>query len=231
MTAREESGLLKLAGAVMVAGFLVFFIATAIHPHGSENDHPVIFARYADTEGWIAIHFTQFAGVIIALGGFVILYRLLAGRGEVPLLARFALGTTIATAAVWGVLQAVDGVALKHTVDAWAEASGTEKSVRFGDPETVRWTEWGLQAYFRLLLGTTFILFGVAAVRTGLIASWLGVAGALGGLLYMVVGIAVGHTGLDKPGGPVIQLLLLAFVVGLLVTGIRMSSDARRVEA
>jgi hypothetical protein len=99
MTAREESGLLKLAGAVLVGGFLVFFIATAIHPHGSENDHPVIFAKYADTEGWIAIHFTQVAGVIIALGGFVILYRLLAGRGEV---------------------QAVDGVALKHTVDAWA---------------------------------------------------------------------------------------------------------------
>ena len=217
----DERTLLKLAGCLLVGGFLFFFVATQIHPHGSENDHPVIFQRYADTDGWIMIHFGQFAGVLATLGGFVVLYRMLSVRHEVPVLARCAVGAVIATAGVWAVLQAIDGVALKHAVDSWAEASGAEKAVRFADAEVLRWSEWGLQAYFRLLLGLTFVLFGVAVVRTGVVARWLGVVGIAGGLLYAAVGIAVGHTGLDKPGGLPISLLLLTFVVGIFVTGLR----------
>ena len=34
-------------------------------------------------------------------------------------------------------------------------------------------------------------------------------------------GIAVGHSGLDKPGGPIVQLLMLTFVGGILAAGLR----------
>jgi hypothetical protein len=37
----------------------------------------------------------------------------------------------------------------------------------------------------------------------------------------MAVGVAVGTAGLRKPGGPVIQLLFLIFVVGVPVAGLR----------
>ena len=60
----------------------------------------------------------------------------------------------------------------------------------------------GLQSYFRLLLGLTFILFGVGVARTGIAARWLSIAGIIGGLLYMTIGIAVGHSGFEQPGGP-----------------------------
>jgi hypothetical protein len=220
-TSFSERALLRLAGALLVGGFLLNAIVTQFHPHGDENDHPVIFAKYADSDAWVAIHFGQFAGVLIALAGFLVLYRALDMRGEVPLLVRFGLGALIASAAVWAALQAVDGVALKHAVDEWAGASGAEKSLRFGDAETLRWTEWGLQSYFRLLLGLTFVLFGVAIARTGIVFRWLGWIAVLGGLLYMAVGVAVGYSGFEKPGDGVIQLLFLIFVVGVLVAGIR----------
>lgn len=231
-TQDTERGLLRLAGGLLVAGFLIFAVVTAaFHPSHDENDHPVIFAKYADSDAWVAIHFGQFAGVLIALGGFLVLHRLLEVRGRTPVLARLALGATIATGAVWAVLQAIDGTALKEATEAWASAAGAEKSARFGDAEAVRWAEWGLQSYFRLLLGLTFALFGTAAVRSGIVARWVGGAGILAGALYAAIGVAVGHTGLDKPGGPVVQLLMLTFLIGVLVAGLRSDGRTRLVPA
>lgn len=117
-------------------------IATHEHPSGDDDNHAVIFAKYADSDPWVAVHIVQFAGELIAPGGFLVLYRVLQLRGDVPLLAGFALGAAIATAATWAALQAVDGVALKQAVDAWSDASGPQKAIRFADAETVRWTEW-----------------------------------------------------------------------------------------
>jgi len=221
----SERTLLRLAGGLLLGGFLLSLVLTHLHPSGDDDNHTVIFQKYADNGPWIAIHLGQFAGVLLILGGFLVLYRVLDLREETPLLARFAAGATIATAATWAVLQAIDGVALKQAVDAWANASGTEKTIRFSDAETVRWAEWGVNSYFRLLLGLTIVLFGATIVRTGFVARWLGWIGAIGGLLYMATGIAVGYSGFesgfgDAAGDPV-QLLLLIFVVGIFVVGMR----------
>ncbi len=193
-------------------------------PRARRITTPVIFAKYAASDAWVVVHFAQFVGVIIALGGFVVLYRALEIGGEVPVLARCALGATVATAAVYAALQAVDGVTLKQNVNAWAAASGAEKSLRFADAETTRWTEWGLQSYFRLLLGLTLVLFGIAIARTGLVLKWIGWVGALGGVLYAAIGVAVHHTGFEQPGGLLISIPLLSFMVGVLVTGLRAGS-------
>lgn len=218
----SERALLRLAGGLSVGGFLLYYVVTQLfHPAGQEDNHPVIFTEYAQSDPWVAVHFGQFVGVLTALGGLLVLLRALEMRGEVPLLARSALGGLIATAAVWAVLQAVDGVTLKQAVDAWMSASGTEKSVRFADAETVRWTEWAIQSYFRLLLGLTLVLSGIAIARTGIVYRWLGLIAGLSGLLYMATGVAVGHSGLEQPGGLVIQLLFVIFFVGVLVAGLR----------
>lgn len=225
-----ERALIRLAGELLVGGFLLFvFVTRFFHPSGDENNHPVIFTKYAQSNPWVAVHFIQFAGVLIALGGFVVLARALEKQGEGTVLARCALGTTVATAAIWAVLQAVDGVTLKQAVDAWASAPEAEKAVRFADAETVRWTEWGIQSYFRLLLGLTYILFGVAVARTGIVFRWLGWVGMLGGLLYLVTGVAVGYKGLGQPGGLVVQLLFLIFAVGVLAAGLLKGDTAPTV--
>jgi hypothetical protein len=228
-TTGSDRALLRLAGGLLVGGLVLFVVVTQFHPSGEENNHPVIFAKYAASDAWVAIHVVQFAGVLMALGGFVVLYRLLQVRDEVPVLARCALATTAASAAVWAALQGVDGVALKQNVDAWAAASGAEKSVRFADAETTRWIEWGLQSYVRLLLGLTFVLFGVAIARTGVVFRWVGWVGVLGGLAYMALGVAVGQNGFEQPGDPVVQLLFFVFVVGVLVAGLRTAERSETV--
>jgi hypothetical protein len=217
-----QRSLLRLAGGLLISGFVLFALVTTLfHPSKDENNHPVIFGKYDESQAWVAVHMGQFVAVLIALGGFIVLHRFLETRGKDVLLARMAFAATIATAAVWAVLQAVDGTTLKEATDAWGVAAGPEKALRFADAETVRWTEWGLQSYFRLLMGLTFTLFGTAVARTGIVARWAGLAAIVAGLLYISVGVAVGHTGLDKPGGPVVQLLIGVFVSGILYSGLR----------
>lgn len=217
-----ERRLLGAAGALLALGFVLFGLVTQLfHPHDDENNHPVIFGKYDHTDAWVGIHIGQFFAVLVALAGFVVLHRVLEIRGKDVVLSRLAFAATITTGAVWAVLQAVDGTALKEATEAWAHASHTEQGFRFGDTETVRWTEWGLQSYFRLMMGITFILFGTALARTRLVGRVPVFAGITAGVLYMTIGVAVGHTGLDKPGGPIVQLLMLTFVGGILAAGLR----------
>src|ERR671920_1640217 len=134
-------------------------------------------------------------------------------------------GAIIASGATWAVLQAVDGVTLKQTVDAWAAASGAEKATRFADAETARWIEWGLQSYFRVLLGVAFLLLGAAAVVSRLVPSWLGALLAVGGLLSLAVGFSVAYAGLESgfqaAVGIGLPLVVVVFIIGLLVAGLR----------
>jgi Domain of unknown function (DUF4386) len=216
--------LLSVGGALLLGGFVLNAVVTmAFHPSGDEDDHEAIFTEYADSDGWVATHLGQFLGILLVLAGLLVLSRAL--RDEEPLLARFAAGATIATAATWAVLQAVDGVALKQAVDAWAASSGAEQSSRFADAETLRSVEWGVQSYFRVLFGLTVLLLGVGLVATRLVAGWLGWTAALAGLLSGAIGVDVGYNGLDSGfqdlAVPAFQVVALIFVVGVLVSGAR----------
>lgn len=84
----SERNLLRLAGALLFGGFLLTLVVTHAHPSGDDDNHRVIFAKYADSGSWVAVHLGQFAGVLLALGGLLVLYRLFEQRGEVPMLAR-----------------------------------------------------------------------------------------------------------------------------------------------
>ena len=80
-------------------------------------------------------------------------------------------------------------------------------------------------------MGITFVLFGTALARAQLVGRVTASVGVLAGLLYMTVGVAVGHTGFEKPGGPVVQLLMVMFVGGILAAGLRTKTAARQQAA
>src|ERR671915_57647 len=215
-------GALKLSGALLLIGFVVNAIQRMLlHPTGAEDDHEAIFTEYADSDVWVATHLAEFVLILVALAGLLALCRAL--RRETPYLALLAAGGIVASSAAWAALQAVDGVTLKQAVDAWAAASGTEKATRYADAETTRWIEWGLQGYFRVLLGMAFLLLGAAAVVSRLVPSWLGVLLVVGGLLSLAVGFSVAYAGLESgfqdAVGLVLQIVVLVFIVGLLVVG------------
>jgi hypothetical protein len=219
-----DRGALTLSGALLLVGFIVNAIQRMIwHPTGEEDDHEAIFTEYADSDAWEATHLAEFVLVLVAFAGLLVLCRAL--RPETPSLALLAAGAIIVTSATWAALQAVDGVTLKQAVDAWAAASGTEEATRFADAETARWIEWGLQSYFRVLLGVAFLLLGAAAVVSRLVPSWLGVLLVVGGLLSIAVGFSVAYAGLESgfqdAVGIALQLVVLVFIVGLLVVARR----------
>lgn len=225
--ALSDGGALKLSGVLLLVGFVLNALVTSLfHPAGSEDDHPVIFSKYADSDGWVAIHFGQFLGILIALAGLLVLHQVLKGRGAVGVLALLAAGAAVATGALFAVLQGVDGVALKQTVEAWDSASGSEQALRYGDAETVRWTEWGVQSYFRFFLGVTLALYGTSIVGSRRIAAWLGWVAVLAGLMSVAMGIDVAYNGLASgfgdAAGLAFVIALLIFAVGILVAGRRM---------
>ena len=41
--------------------------------------------------------------------------------------------------ALYGIASVVEGVALKHAVDAWASAPAAEQAARFASAEAIRW--------------------------------------------------------------------------------------------
>jgi hypothetical protein len=215
-----DRGVLRLSGALLLGGFVVNAIQRMIlHPTGEEDNHEAIFTEYAASDAWVATHLAEFVLVLVALAGLLVLCRAL--RRETPYLALLAAGAIIASGATWAVLQAVDGVTLKQTVDAWVAAPETEEATRYADAETTRWIEWGLQSYFRVLLGVAFLLLGAAAVVSRLVPSWLGVFLVVGGLLSLAVGFSIGYQGLESgfqdAVGIALQLVILVFGIGLLV--------------
>jgi hypothetical protein len=200
MSQENVKSALTLSGTLLVVGFVVNAIQRMLfHPTGEEDEHQAIFTEYAESDGWVATHLAEFA--------------------------LLAAGAIIATAAAWAVLQAVDGVTLKQAVDAWAASSGSDEATRFADAETVRWTEWGLQSYFRALLGVAFLLLGAELIVSRLVPSWLGVLLVVAGLLSFAIGLSVAYAGLESgfqdAVGIVLQLVFLVFIVGLLVVGRR----------
>ena len=222
---RSRRAEVRLAGWLLVAGLLINIVATLFHPGGAEDNHPAIFTKYANSDPWVAVHLGQFVGVLMALGGLFVLYRAMRAIGQSHVLAHFGGAATVATAAVWAVLQGLDGVGLKQAVDAWVSASGTEKAMRFANAETVRWLEWGFQSYFRFLLGLSFLLIGAAILGGRLVPRWLGWMGVVAGAVSVAIGVDVGYSGLTSDLQDALSLaflvIALVFAFGVLAVGLR----------
>lgn len=225
-----ESGLverqdLTTTGALVSGGLLLTVVATMFHPGGREDVHRVIFAEYAASDTWVAVHLVQFLGVLVALAGLLVLYDAARRAGGPSVLARLAAAATVATAAVWAVLQGLDGVALKQAVDAWQATSGPQRAGHFASAETIRWLEWGFQSYFRLLLGAAFTLYGAVLLRQRLVAPWVGWVAVAGGAVSVVFGVDVGYSGLASALQEVVAIAFLvtglAFGLALLAEGLR----------
>jgi hypothetical protein len=223
-TSASGRGDLRLAGGLMVAGLLVNAVSTAFHPGGAEDNHEVIFTQYANSDPWIAVHIGQFVGVLLTLGGLLVLCRAMRAAGQ-ALLPYLASAATVATAAIWAVLQGLDGVGLKQAVDAWQGASGTEEAMRLAGAEVIRWLEWGFQSYFRLLLGLALVLVGAGMLASRLLARWLGWAAVLAGVMSVIFGVDVGYSrlesGLQDATGMPFLIVVLALSIGVLVSGFR----------
>src|SRR5262249_53945021 len=92
-------------------------------------------------------------------------------------------------------LQAVDGIALKRMVDAWALAPTAQKDVAFYAAFAVRQIEIGLASLFSLLVGLTATMYGVALLIDNRYPQWMAGLAIVGGAPTMVAGVMMAYTG------------------------------------
>ena len=218
--------LLRIGSVAFFAGLVIFVISTMLHPSGEDpTNHPLVFAEYAEDDLWIASHMGQLAGgITIFAGGFVALYRLLAQSESSVAYALAWIGFAVAilSAGSLAILQAVDGIALKMTVDSWAAAPAEEKTVTFRVAEGVRWIEIGVNSIFRILQGTVGIVFGVAIIKSTLFSKWIGAVGVFAGVATIILGIDVAYVGFATLHSVVESVSTVTYLGWLAILGISM---------
>lgn len=217
---------LRLAATLLLAGQLLYVVITLLHTGGEANDHSAIFAAYAASDIWTGVHVAQFACMAIMLAGLLALFFALdAPPGTAGWAARFGAASALTTLAIYGVVLAVDGVALKQAVNAWASAPEPEKAARFAVAEGMRWLEWGARSYENFTLGLAVLLFAIAMVRTARVPRPIPYLMGLSALVYWVQGWAAGTQGFSQTqstGIVLAEVLNAAWMVWLLVVARRM---------
>ncbi len=70
-----QRSLLRIGSIVLLAGAIIAIVSTLLHASTEDPaNHLLVFTTYANDNSWIAVHFGQFAGVVMVFaGGFVAL--------------------------------------------------------------------------------------------------------------------------------------------------------------
>ena len=206
---------LGMSATLLLMGILISLVAGTYHPdHALANDHTAAFLEYASDATWTATHLGQFAGMVFLIAGLIVLYFALDLPSEgAGWAGRFGVMAAVIALGLYGVLQAVDGVALKQAVDAWAGAPEAEKAIRFASAEAIRWLEWAVRSYQSFMLGLTFILFAAAIVWTARVPRPIGYLMGISGLAYLAQGWILGTAGFSETNG-VPTLLGILSVIG-----------------
>jgi hypothetical protein len=220
---KAEALTTRLGAMALPLGVILFVVATAIfHPHReAPMDNPAVFMEYAESDSWVVIHLVQWFAALLLIGGFVALYYSITARPEAnAAVARFGLVAAVLTGAALTMLQAVDGVALKWAVDTWASAPADQEVAAFSAAAALRWTEYALQSFSFILLGLTFILYGVAIALGTVYPRWLGWVAGGSGVAWIVHGVMVPYVGLFDSIPRLVAIVLMAlwaFIMALVM--------------
>ncbi len=211
---------LRVAATLLLTGQFLYIIVTQFHTGGPANNHPAIFAAYARSGNWTAVHLGQFAAMAVLLAGLLALVFALDVRsGTARWAGRFAAASAVVALTLYGALQAVDGVANKQADIAWVNAPDTEKPARFASAEAIRWIEWGMRSYQDYALGLALLLSAAAVARTARVPWPLAYLMGLSGLAYLVQGWVVGAEGFSGTESSAIVLGWVLDVVWMIWLG------------
>jgi hypothetical protein len=223
---------LRLPAGLLLGGQLLYVLVTQLHAGGDANDHHTIFDAYAHNAIWTAVHLGQFASMAVLIAGLITLLVALDEQGTgARWLGRAGAASAAASLALYGVLQAVDGVALKQAVNAWASAPEAEKAARFAAAEAVRWLEWGMRSYLDFAMGLTLLLLAAVIARVTWIPRLLAYLIGLSGLAYLAQGWMAGTEGFTPAQSVAIVLgwvLSLTWMIWLLLVSFAPQSGLTR---
>ena len=218
----------RIATVLLLGGQALYIAITLLHAGGPANDHQEIFQTYAHNQIWMGVHLGQFAAFAIMSAGLLAFFQAADLRHPSPnWLNRAGAGAAVAALALYGALQAVDGVALKQAVAAWAMAPEAERAARFASAETVRWLEWGMRSYHDFAFALALLACAGVALRN--FGALMGLCVAASSAAYVAQGWLVGVEGFSPAQSNAIVLgwaLSLVWIVALAVISWR-AQDAR----
>lgn len=209
----SEAKTLRISAALLLSGQLGFIVITQFHAGGQANDHPAIFATYAGDSLWKAVHALQFLATSVMTAGLIIFAGTLARRTGSDWLARISTSFSVVSLALYGGLQAIDGIGNKQVDLAWATASASDKPARFAAAESMRWLEWGLSSYYSYAFGVALLALAGALCTTSFGSPGLALVVALAGLAYIGRGWVAGLDGFTTPHSVLIIVTWLLNVV------------------
>jgi hypothetical protein len=219
-----------MAAVAVPVGLVLQVAMETMHPSKADpNDSAAAFQEYAASKTWTVVHIGQFFAALLVALALVILARSLSRQGGVTGALAVIGGTTaVVVAAVFAVQMAVDGVALKATIDTWVNATqAADKASAYQVAEGTRALEKGLSGFFHLTNGTTLLVLGLAIGLGRSYPRWLGWVGAASGLGLVAGGITTAYTGFSPLAGTVLLgplVLGLVFLLGAAVCMWRRSS-------
>lgn len=227
---------LRFSAILLVVGVVVFILVTVLfHPGGIPNDDAGTFKAYANSTYWSLIHAIQFAGNAIIIFGLLALFSALNVKsGLVGVLNRFAAYSAVASLAFFAAVYAVDGIALRETIDAWLNAPPPAQSAYFAVAEGIRVLEWGVRSFSDYLTGLSLVLFATVITLTTRISRPVGYIMGLTGLGFIARGYTYGLTITTAvySNPPSINEALTIFVIdlGLLVWAVWLLISAYRMK-
>ena len=205
-----------------IVGSALLFIGTYLHPMEADpNEASAAFTEYAADHLWVASHLTQLAGVVLAAAALLFLSQQVesvSGRRW----SRIAAGGAIASLALTAALQAVDGIALKTMVDAWAAAPASKKEAAFYAAFAVRQVEISLASMVSLLFGLTVTFYGIALLIDHTYPKWIGGLAIVGGVSTAVAGVVMAYTGFSGPAMAISMPAGAILLVWMLTLGVIM---------
>jgi len=215
------TSLLRFGALAAVAGLVLQVVAGSLHPgRVPPNDSAAVFLEYAASTTWTGVHIAQFvAGLLVAVA-LMTLAASLPRDGVGGVLAFVGGLAALLVAAVFAVQMAVDGIALKATIDAWVAAAPADRAAAFLVADSVRAVEKGLAGFFQLLTGTSMTALGFAVAGGRTYPRWLGWFGVAGGLGFLAGGVATAHTGFSSEASGILSpslILAVVFLVGIAV--------------
>jgi hypothetical protein len=212
----------RAIAACASAGTVSLIVGTYLHPVPEDpNDAVNAFTRYAADRLWVSSHLLQLAGIILMLTALILLateHRRVRGA----IYYRIGAAGAIACLAAAMALQAVDGIALKHAVDAWSAAPAVKRDAAFYAAFAIRQIEVGLASIVSILLGVTAALYGLAMFCDDAFPNWVAGLAGLAGMATTIAGIVMAYSGfsglqmlISMPANSL--LLLWMLIIGVVV--------------
>ncbi len=224
---------LRVSSILLFVGQLLYIVVTQFHADGSANEHRSVFSEYADSTSWKGVHVAQFASAAVLLVGLVALHYALDGQGGATRwLGRFGAASAVVALALYGMLQAVDGVGNKQVDAAWVDAQNADKPGALCQRRGNALARMGARSYFDFALGLALILLAIAIALTTRIPRPISYLMGLSGVAYFAQGGVVGSEGFSGAHDTlivVVWVLSSVWIVWLLIFAVRLH-DPRPLE-